>query len=163
MLPLLKNYEIAKENIKLNNYSNIITLVLAGCSAKEGSINITAYWQKGIGKQIYDDSKEGTTIPLLTLEQILEQNNVGQRETVLKMDCEGCEYDVILSASDSILRRFSNILIEYHYGFNDIKESLANEGIVTLTAGFEVPSKLFPSNQLLSKKDRSISFYFHYL
>lgn len=43
--PLLKNYEIAKENIKLNNYSNIITLVLAGCSAKEGSINITAYWQ----------------------------------------------------------------------------------------------------------------------
>lgn len=79
------------------------------------------------------------------------------------MDCKGCEYDVILSASDSILRRFSNILIEYHYGFNDIKESLANEGIVTLTAGFEVPSKLFPSNQLLSKKDRSISFYFHYL
>jgi len=71
VLPLLKNYEIAKENNKLNNYSNILTLVLAGCSAKEGSINITAYWQKGIGKQIYDDSKEGTTIPLLTLEQIL--------------------------------------------------------------------------------------------
>jgi FkbM family methyltransferase len=115
VLPLLKNYEIAKENIKLNNYSNIITLVLASCSAKEGSFNITAYWQKGIGKQIYDDSKEGTTIPLLTLEQILEQNNVGQRETVLKMDCEGC---------DSILRRFSNILIEYLYGFNDFKERL---------------------------------------
>ena len=122
--PLLKNYEIAEENIKLNNYSNNITLVLAGCSAKEGSINSTVDWQKGIGKQIYDDSKEGTTIPLLTLEQILEQNNVGQRKTVLKMDCEGCEYDVILSASDSVLRRFSNILIEYHYGFNDIKERL---------------------------------------
>ena len=122
--PLLKNYEMAEENINLNNYSNKITVILAGCSVQNGSVNIDADLEKGIGRQIRGGANRGGAVPLLTLEQILQQNNVGEGETVLKMDCEGCEYDVILSASDDLLRRFSNILIEYHYGYKHLKERL---------------------------------------
>jgi FkbM family methyltransferase len=120
--PLLENYKTAQENIRLNNYSSKINVLLAGCSAEEGSINIDPH--KGIGIQIQNGKKVSNAIPLLTLEQILRQANVDKRETVLKIDCEGCEYDIISSASDDVLKRFSYILIEYHYGYKIIKERL---------------------------------------
>jgi FkbM family methyltransferase len=122
--PLFKNYELAKRNIKLNNFANRITLILAGCSARPGSANITVDEEKGVGWQISSGPNHGITIPMLTLKQILQQNNVSNEETALKMDCEGCEYDVILSSSDNVLRSFTNILIEYHYGYRGIKEKL---------------------------------------
>jgi FkbM family methyltransferase len=122
--PLFKNYGLAERNIKLNNFANRITLVLAGCSARPGSANITVGEEKGVGWQISSGPNHGITIPMLTLKQILQQNNVSNEETALKMDCEGCEYDVILSSPDDMLKSFSNILIEYHYGYGGIKEKL---------------------------------------
>jgi FkbM family methyltransferase len=122
--PLIENYELAEQNVKLNNFSNRIAIVLAGCGARPGYVNIDVEKRNGIGWQLSSSSNRGKTIPLLTLEQILQQSNVGQDEAALKLDCEGCEYDVVLSSSDNVLRRFSNILIEYHYGYNDIREKL---------------------------------------
>jgi FkbM family methyltransferase len=122
--PLIENYEFAKQNVKLNNFSNRISMVLAGCGARPGYVDIDVDKQNGIGWQLGSSSNRGNTIPLLTLEQILQQSNVAEDEAALKLDCEGCEYEVILSSSDNVLRRFSNILIEYHYGYNDIKEKL---------------------------------------
>jgi FkbM family methyltransferase len=122
--PLIENYELAEQNVKLNNFSNRISIVLAGCGARPGYVNIDVDKRNGIGWQLGSGSNRGNTIPLLTLEQILQQSNVGEDEAALKLDCEGCEYDVVLSSSDNVLRRFSNILIEYHYGYNDIREKL---------------------------------------
>lgn len=122
--PLFKNYELAIQNIKVNNFEDKITLLPAGCSAKPGYANIRIGEEKGVGRKISGSPNQGGAIPLLTLEQILRQNNVGHYETVLKMDCEGCEYDVILSSPDNVLRRFSNILVEYHYGPKNIKKKL---------------------------------------
>jgi FkbM family methyltransferase len=122
--PLIENYELAEQNVKLNNFSNQIAIVLAGCGARPGYVNIDVDTRNGIGWQLSSSFDRGKTIPLLTLEQILEQSKVGEDEAALKLDCEGCEYDVVLSSSDKVLRRFSNILIEYHYGYNDIREKL---------------------------------------
>jgi hypothetical protein len=44
------------------------------------------------------------------------------------MDCEGYEYDIILSATVDILRQFSYIQIEYHYGYKNLKEKLEKCG-----------------------------------
>ena len=122
--PLIENYELAKRNIILNNFSNRIFILLAGCGASSGYVSVDVDKRNGIGWQLGSSLNRGNTIPLLTLEQILQQSNVGEDEVALKLDCEGCEYDVVLSSSDNVLRRFSNILIEYHYGYNDIREKL---------------------------------------
>jgi FkbM family methyltransferase len=120
--PLFKNYELAERNINLNNFEKKITLVLAGCSATSGSARVGE--EKGVGRQIKGDANQGSAIPMFTLEQILRQYNVVRGEGVLKLDCEGCEYDVILSSPNDLLRSFSNILIEYHFGYKGIKEKL---------------------------------------
>jgi FkbM family methyltransferase len=123
--PITDNYEMARKNVVLNNFSGRISVMLAGCSANAGYINISDGFESGIGSHTYDDNyKPGTNVPSLTLESILKEYNIQDGETILKMDCEGCEYDTILSASDALLRQFSHMLIEYHEGYKDLKERL---------------------------------------
>ena len=44
------------------------------------------------------------------------------------MDCEECEYDVILSAPTTVLRRFSHIQTEYHKGYRNLGSKLEKSG-----------------------------------
>ena len=122
--PFPANYELAKKNIELNNLQKIIDIDLAGCSNKPGFITVDN--KKSGGGASLTSASTGTKIPLFSLKNILEQNNLDS--AVLKMDCEGCEYDSILNADDEILKKFSTIIIEYHYGYQNLVEKLENCG-----------------------------------
>lgn len=124
--PFPKNYEIASKNIRYNSFSDKITLLLAGCAAKTGHITINPDHDSNIESTLNEDTR-GIKIPLLTLEQILDKYEVPS-QSILKMDCEGCEYDTIKSSSKEILGRFSHIQIEYHFGYKDLKEKLEKCG-----------------------------------
>jgi len=50
---------------------------------------------------------------------------------ILKLDCEGCEYDTILNCSASILQKFTDIQVEYHKGYKNLEEKF-------MSVGFEV-------------------------
>ena len=119
--PFPKNYEVAKKNVEINNLTNKIEIVLAGCFSKAGNITIDPK-EEGAGKALHP-SNEGIQIPLMTLDDILATFSVTQ-PALLKIDCEGCEYDIILSTSKETLQKFSHILIEYHYGYKNLKEKL---------------------------------------
>ena len=62
-------------------------------------------------------------VPLLTLENILKENNV-HTGAILKMDCEGYEYDIIMQAPCDTLRYFTHIQLEYHSGYKNLKQKL---------------------------------------
>ena len=124
--PYPKNYKIANKNILSNNFSDRITLLLAGCAAKSGDIIINPEENSNI-ESILKESNQGIKIPLLTLEQIFDEYDI-PFQSILKMDCEGCEYDIINSTSEKILKRFSHIQIEYHFGYMDLKKKLENCG-----------------------------------
>ena len=122
--PFPANYELAKKNIELNNLQKIIDINLAGCSNKSGFLTVDN--KKSGGGVSLTSSRTGTKIPLFSLENILEQNNLNS--AILKMDCEGCEYDSILKTDDKIIEKFSTIIIEYHYGYQNLVEKLENCG-----------------------------------
>jgi FkbM family methyltransferase len=160
--PFPKNYEIAKENIQVNNFSNIITIILAGCSAKREEITIDPDYKSGVDS-ILNDFKFGIKVPLLTLEDILKESNFEPNGSfVLKMDCEGCEYKIILSANEKTLQKFSYVMIEYHYGYKNLKEKLEECGFVVSVTRPEIyswsPDKLHQKNYyavgyILAKRD----------
>lgn len=124
--PYPKNYDIANKNIAYNNFSDKITLLLAGCAGNIGNITINPDHESNIESTL-NESTQGIKIPLLTLEQIIDKYDVPP-QSILKMDCEGCEYDTIKSASEETLKKFSQIQIEYHLGFKDLKEKLEKCG-----------------------------------
>lgn len=74
-----------------------------------------------------EKSDSGQQIKLLTLKTLLEAYQI--RSAVLKMDCEGCEYDVILNTPNNILKKFAKMQIEYHYGSSSLKKKLEDPGI----------------------------------
>ena len=101
--PDLELYSLAKKNIELNGFADKIELIRAGCS----------YIDRG--------DQVNSKPPLMTLQTILDNYSI--KPDVLKMDCEGCEYDVILSSSPHTLFNFSFLEIEYHYGYENIKKN----------------------------------------
>ena len=130
--PFPKNYELAKKNIESNNLSDRISLLLAGCASNSSYITIDPEYESNITSRLRDFN-EGIRIPLVTLENILNEFNVEASNAVLKMDCEGCEYDIILSASKDTLSKFSDIQIEYHHGYRSLKEKLEKAGFNVVT------------------------------
>ena len=128
--PLPKNYEIAKKNIEINNLGHKIELILAGCGEKNEVIKCNS---KDMGIDVFlnknVETKNTVEIPMITLAEILKRYNLSD-SCILKMDCEGHEYDIIISASKDTLIRFSEILIEYHYGYKNLKEKLEESGFV---------------------------------
>ena len=66
--------------------------------------------------------KEGKKIRIVSLDEIVKRFNL--THAALKVDCEGCEYDLILNASDEALHAFGQIIIEYHYGYRNILRAL---------------------------------------
>jgi FkbM family methyltransferase len=56
---------------------------------------------------------EKITVPAISLKTFIEQNNI-EKISLLKMDIEGAEYDIIENLEDEVFEKIDNFLIEYH-------------------------------------------------
>jgi FkbM family methyltransferase len=114
------------ENIKLNKMENIIIPVNAGLASRSGKVclenidNIeTIVTYHGLGECI-------NAVPAVTLGELISRFSVDPDNVMLKMDCQGCEYDVILNDYEHI-RMFKELVFEYHtYVFNKPLDDLLN-------------------------------------
>jgi hypothetical protein len=59
-------------------------------------------------------------------------SRIGQSSNlILKMDCEGCEYKQITDSNIELLKRFDEIMLEYHNGYVTLVEVLQKAGFKT--------------------------------
>jgi FkbM family methyltransferase len=126
--PFPVTYQLARENVNRNNLSNKIKLVNAAIGGKPGSLKLTnAHIDTGSINALKVDNKGstfGTTnVPITTLARLVKKYHL--KDAVLKLDCEGAEYDAIMSADIETLRIFSDVIIEYDYGgIEEIKDKM---------------------------------------
>lgn len=106
--PEYELFQFASKNIMFNGFSERIELINGICS------NVDSPTQRVDGPS------------LVSLQGIIDKCKT--IPSILKVDCEGCEYDVILSASSATLSHFTHIQIEYHYGYENLKRKLEEEG-----------------------------------
>jgi len=118
--PYPYSYNIAKKNIKLNHLEDKITLLNEGCG-KSGFVTIKEEYENTGGTDL-KNFKEGKKIRIVSLDEIVKRFNL--THAALKVDCEGCEYDLILNASDKALQAFDKIIMEYHYGYRNLVKRL---------------------------------------
>jgi FkbM family methyltransferase len=96
--PCSSVYREMIENLKLNGVGNRVTPINAALSSTSGSSCIEC-------------SGEKITLSTITLGDVVEKFNI--QEGVLKMDCEGCEYDIILNDYEHV-KVFNEVYFEYH-------------------------------------------------
>jgi FkbM family methyltransferase len=154
--PDVIRFELAKKNIKTNNFSDKIVITHAGCMGMKGeNYGVKQCQLKGLMETINKPSE------FMTLEQII--NKLEQAPDILKLACAGCEYDVILNTPEEILRRFSHIQVQYVLGYRNIKDKLEKCGFEVTFSGPEFLRTHFPNPKPESNKKLIIYLYFGYL
>ena len=123
--PIQVSYELARKNIDLNECRDKIELVNAGCCGVNKTIFIERSL-KPISSTVLKEAFNGIPVKLLTLRDIIELYGIDS--AVLKIDCEGCEYETILMSDCETLRKFDQIQIEFHDGARRLVKKLRSCG-----------------------------------
>ncbi len=134
--PYPKNFEIAQKNIAMNGFSDKIELINAGCCGGQSKDIILDASVKGASCQT-KQSGTGSNIHFFSLGELVDKYNI-ESPAILKLDCEGCEYDIISSNSKTMLHDFSHIQIEYHHGSRDLENHLAGGSFAVSSTNPEV-------------------------
>jgi len=111
--PHPKAFEEMLENIKLNNLEDKIVPINVGIASKPGRLCVS---DSDAGSSIEMYYKQGNCedgVPAMTLDEIMYKYIGENDEIVLKMDCEGCEYDIIMNDYENV-RKFKEVVFEYH-------------------------------------------------
>tara|TARA_B100000029_G_scaffold510849_1_gene603365 strand:- start:1994 stop:2947 length:954 start_codon:yes stop_codon:yes gene_type:complete len=129
--PLKINFEIMKKNIDINNMVDRIIPINAALTHKS-SITIDNTLSGPGNRLLSNHTTNQEIIPGISLEKLIENSEYYEfnknDSLILKIDCEGCEYDAILNTPDHILKKFELISLEYHFGYQSIKEKLQSLG-----------------------------------
>jgi len=100
------------DNIKLNNLENVVVPLNVGLASKHGKICIEKVDIERTVGTYHRPGECDVMVPAITLADVVNKHGVNH-DAILKMDCEGCEFDVILNDYEHV-RIFKELLIEYH-------------------------------------------------
>ena len=123
--PIPMSFEMAAKNIATNGFGRVVHLRREAIGGDSGEIRIPLDAVAETGSQARD-FQSGLGTRVVNLEDLVMENSVS--DGILKMDCEGAEYDSIIRSQDNILRSFYQMHIEYHYGPRSLVMRLRSAG-----------------------------------
>nr|WP_290668568.1 FkbM family methyltransferase [Ardenticatena sp.] len=116
--PFPESFRLLQENLNLNRVSNVTAFQMA-VGAESGKMLLAATGEAVQHTTTHNDSPVGvatTEVRGISLDEVFESNGLAYCD-FLKIDCEGCEFEVLFNASSSTLERIGHICLEYHDGF----------------------------------------------
>ena len=106
-------YEEMLYNLRINEFQHKVIAVNAALGGRRGYCSIPVDLdvnETAVLNYLDRNAKEGIDVEVITLEDVLRYV---KEPYFLKMDCEGCEYEVINYSLNSLLK-FKYIIFEYH-------------------------------------------------
>ena len=143
--PNPESYSILDRNIRSNQLTNIYPIE-AALNSQAGPVMLylsTENWEHSITEQFDGSHLE---VKGVTLQQIFLDYQV-QTCDLIKMNCEGAEFNIILNLSEDILSKIKMILILYH-------EDLVNHGLNHKTLVSYLVKKGFTVRKSQMRKQR---------
>jgi FkbM family methyltransferase len=137
-------YASLQANVERNNLRRIAT-VRAACGRESGvamlysralhlrsaSAFSTLYTSDNFGSVFLPVAE----VPVIRLDELFRAHRI-EACGLLKLDCEGAEYDILLNASEPLLSKIRQIAVEYHVGLTphqpeELAERLERDGFET--------------------------------
>ena len=109
---MLDNYRIFLDNVNMNNLKNIISYNMA-VSKQDGNVLIYLNDDKS-GHSMFLKSPNSIEVESISLKNIFDSNNIDKCD-LLKIDCEGSEYEIIDSLPSNYFDKIDKMIIEYHF------------------------------------------------
>ncbi len=133
--PMKWNYKLLKKNIKTNKLKNVKSYKM-GVSSEDSEILYINFKNTG-GHNIYTNKADlYFKIKTISLENFFIKENVNYLD-LLKLDCEGAEYKILLNTPDNILKKINQIVLEYH-NLDNNNYNISNLKIFLVRTGFKV-------------------------
>jgi FkbM family methyltransferase len=111
--PLARLARRAEENVALNGFSDIVRVVPLGLGEARGAVQYQPGpdWNSGAGRvQATSKPGDGVTVELTTLDEFLIETG-GPPATVMKIDVEGFEANVLRGASRLLAERPPRVIV----------------------------------------------------
>ncbi len=130
--PSPKTFQYLRKNIERNGVQERVQLIEAAVLAEDRE---TALFEGKDGSAknsvlIPLDGGKTCTVQGLAFDRLVDK--LDSEVDVLKLDCEGAEYEILFNASPSTLEKIRSIVLEYHpvpgNGWNKIQEYLTAGG-----------------------------------
>lgn len=113
--PLPNSYDVLTENIRINHLEDRVFPFRVGVASKKETRKLYV----GDGSpfhSLYSGGRDGrpcVDIPCVSLGDILDENGIDACD-LLKIDCEGAEYEILYSTPGSCFAKIREIRMEYH-------------------------------------------------
>jgi FkbM family methyltransferase len=137
--PFPESYALLKRNAEHNHLDAIVPIPLA-IAGESGTRELHMQGRHGV-HSLYGTSGEAVRIECITLADAFARWNI-QRCDFLKLDCEGAEYEILLSAPADVYARIHRIALEYHdwitdHHHDELVRRLTAEGFAVTTRDHE--------------------------
>lgn len=145
--PFLDSYRLLIENVELNGLGNQVRCFNQAITSNTGTTTLSvaalAPQHTTVGAA---QSLDTLQVESRSLEDVFRSNEIEGCD-LLKIDCEGCEFEVLLNAPADVLRKIKRISLEYHEGVTPY----THEALVShLRAnGFSVTTQPNPAHKYL--------------
>jgi FkbM family methyltransferase len=120
--PSPESFAILQQNVTRNRLNQVELLEAAaggrsgmGVLHSRGSISMHTLYRRDL---LHSTFLPVASVPMITLDDLFERFHI-VRCGLLKLDCEGAEYETLMNASNAVLGRIHRITMEYHRGLND--------------------------------------------
>ena len=112
--PEQNNYALLSRNIKLNKNRNIIALNYA-VAGLTGRRNLIISGDNHAAHSFYfgNNKLSKQIVRMVTLEKLVEDYKLPHID-LLKLDCEGAEYEILLNCPPNVISKIGCIVMEYH-------------------------------------------------
>lgn len=139
--PMPKTYSILVKNIEINGLEEKCIPLNIGIGKR--SILKVNPDTSGLGATIEKASKIPKnlipkTVEIKSLSDLI--NDLNLKSCVIKLDCEGCEYDALLDLNNETFSHIKEIILEYHHGNKNLIRYLNDMGynVIFKSYGYRV-------------------------
>jgi FkbM family methyltransferase len=125
-------------NVAANGLAHRVRTISSALGSKTGYGQVVDRTFSTFATVVPESTASLSSVPILTLGQLIAQVGIEECD-LLKLDCEGSEYEILLGCDDEVLSRIRAIVCEFHpmpgHSVDDLANRLISAGFTLQVSG----------------------------